>query len=97
MTLQVGGHHAHHGAHPYREAYLAAWLSVNITPSSVRGSRCATVQKMAASSALIHSFIHSFSTQPGRLLLEGGPLWPGQPGPPSPPGACSVLEGCAQR
>ena len=22
MTLQVGGHHAHHGAHPYREAYL---------------------------------------------------------------------------
>ena len=45
----------------------------------------------------VHSFIHSFSTQPGRLLLEGGPLWPGQPGPPSPPGACSVLEGCAQR
>ena len=42
-------------------------------------------------------FIHSFSTQTGRLLLEGGPLWPGQPGPPSPPGACSVLEGCAQR
>ena len=39
----------------------------------------------------------SFSTQTGRLLLEGGPLWPGQPGPPSPPGACSVLEGCAQR
>ena len=29
-------------------------------------------------------FIHSFSTQTGRLLLEGGPLWPGQPGPPSP-------------
>ena len=27
MTLQVGGHHAHHGAHPYREAYLfgAKW------------------------------------------------------------------------
>ena len=23
ITLQVGGHHAHHGAHPYREAYLA--------------------------------------------------------------------------
>ena len=31
-------------------------------------------------------FIHSFSTQTGRLLLEGGPLWPGQPGPPFPPG-----------
>ena len=25
MTLQVGGHHAHHGAHPYREAYLFCW------------------------------------------------------------------------
>ena len=28
MTLQVGGHHAHHGAHPYREAYLQELLTV---------------------------------------------------------------------
>ena len=52
---------------------------------------------MAAGRQNRSEFIHSFSTQTGRLLLEGGPLWPGQPGPPSPPGACSVLEGCAQR
>ena len=55
------------------------------------------VMPMICDSVTLPQFIHSFSTQPGRLLLEGGPLWPGPPGPPSPPGACSVLEGCAQR
>ena len=69
---------------------LLACLVTMVVSNKLSASRCEQEVRT-------DSFIHSFSTQTGRLLLEGGPLWPGQPGPPSPPGACSVLEGCAQR
>ena len=62
MTLQVGGHHAHHGAHPYREAYLEQLLEYSLSVFTAPAGRVQFMRRSGTHPKAVRTTLQAPST-----------------------------------